>query len=199
VRIIAGAKLAVYSWADELALQRLGGDGAHPATGMVVLLMVLGLNIYKPRGVTRYGHGKQRDARRSKHEQPTAEDDAPAPARSRESALSPPAPPGWVRGAAGPGRAVAAESEGGRKGRRRPGPGSGRRLARHDRAALRSTAHRPHASLDALGQPDLAEPPPEDETVRGGEDDSGPQGVARDGGAERAAPEGGPGQRQSNG
>jgi hypothetical protein len=67
--------------ADAVRLQRLGGDVAHPAIGIVVLLVVLGLNIYKPRGVTRYGHRKQREARRSKHEEPTAEDDAPTPAR----------------------------------------------------------------------------------------------------------------------
>ena len=41
--------------ADVTRLQSLGGDVVHPAIGIVVLLLVLTLNIYKPRGMTRYG------------------------------------------------------------------------------------------------------------------------------------------------
>lgn len=47
---------------DELSTQELaalGGDLAHPAIGLVVLLVVLVLNVYKPRGLTRYGHRRQ--------------------------------------------------------------------------------------------------------------------------------------------
>lgn len=41
--------------ADDRAVQAVGGDLAHPAIGLVVLLAVLVLNVYKPRGLTRYG------------------------------------------------------------------------------------------------------------------------------------------------
>ncbi|MPY95445.1 MAG: hypothetical protein GEV08_21030, partial [Acidimicrobiia bacterium] len=34
------------------ALDALGGDLAHPAIGLGVLLVIQGLNVYKPRGVT---------------------------------------------------------------------------------------------------------------------------------------------------
>lgn len=42
------------------ALEGLGGDLAHPAIGLVVLLGVQVLNLYKPRGLTRYGWRRQR-------------------------------------------------------------------------------------------------------------------------------------------
>lgn len=41
-------------------LDALGGDLAHPAIGLVVLLVVQVLNVYKPRGVTRYGQRQLR-------------------------------------------------------------------------------------------------------------------------------------------
>lgn len=41
--------------ADPATLQGLGGDLAHPSIGLVLLLLVLVLNIYKPRGLTRHG------------------------------------------------------------------------------------------------------------------------------------------------
>lgn len=41
--------------ADNEQLQRLGGDLPHPTIGLVVLLLVLVLNVYKPRGMTRRG------------------------------------------------------------------------------------------------------------------------------------------------
>lgn len=48
--------------AEGAALEALGGDLAHPAIGLVVLLVVQVLNIYKPPGLTRYGWRKrQRD------------------------------------------------------------------------------------------------------------------------------------------
>lgn len=46
--------------ADRAQLEDLGGDLGHPAVGLAVLLVVQVLNIYKPRGLTRYGHRKER-------------------------------------------------------------------------------------------------------------------------------------------
>lgn len=48
---------------DGSALQALGGDLAHPAIGLLILLVVQVLNIYKPPGLTRYGWRKQREER----------------------------------------------------------------------------------------------------------------------------------------
>lgn len=45
--------------ADDNELDRLGGDLVHPAVGLVVLLIVQVLNVFKPRGTTRYGQRKQ--------------------------------------------------------------------------------------------------------------------------------------------
>ena len=45
--------------ADLATLQTLGGDLEHPAIGLVILLGVQVLNLYKPRGLTRYGWRKQ--------------------------------------------------------------------------------------------------------------------------------------------
>lgn len=42
-------------------LESLGGDLHHPAVGLVILLVVQVLNIYKPKGVTRYGWRKQQE------------------------------------------------------------------------------------------------------------------------------------------
>jgi hypothetical protein len=50
--------------ADDAALQRLGGDLVHPGLGLVVLLAITVLNVYKPRGLTRYGWRKQQEQRR---------------------------------------------------------------------------------------------------------------------------------------
>lgn len=41
-------------------LDELGGDLLHPGLGIVVLLLVLVLNVYKPPGMTRYGWRKRR-------------------------------------------------------------------------------------------------------------------------------------------
>jgi hypothetical protein len=45
--------------AEGAALEALGGDLGHPAIGLVVLLGVLVLNMYKPPGLTHYGWRKQ--------------------------------------------------------------------------------------------------------------------------------------------
>jgi hypothetical protein len=44
-------------------LTGLGGDLLHPGVGLVVLLVVTGLNVYKPRGLTPYGWRKQQERR----------------------------------------------------------------------------------------------------------------------------------------
>ena len=49
--------------ADEAHLQTLGGDLAHPAIGLVILLVIQVLNVYKPKGLTPYGVRKQREKR----------------------------------------------------------------------------------------------------------------------------------------
>lgn len=51
--VSATADVARSASGSELAA--LGGDLAHPGIGLVVLLVVHVLNIYKPRGLTRYG------------------------------------------------------------------------------------------------------------------------------------------------
>jgi membrane-bound metal-dependent hydrolase YbcI (DUF457 family) len=53
-------------------LRALGGTLVHSVGGTVVLLVILVLNVYKPRGLTPYGWHKQeeeRTARRRAHEQ----------------------------------------------------------------------------------------------------------------------------------
>jgi hypothetical protein len=60
--------------ADRARLDSLGGDLAHPGIGLAVLLVILVLNMYKPRGVTRYGRRKQEKQRRNQRAEPTQED-----------------------------------------------------------------------------------------------------------------------------
>ena len=49
--------------ADPATLESLGGDLFHPGVGLVLLLVVQVLNIYKPPGLTRYGWRKQQGQR----------------------------------------------------------------------------------------------------------------------------------------
>ena len=49
--------------ADAADLGRLGGDLLHPGVGLLVLLAITALNVYKPRGLTRYGWRKQHEER----------------------------------------------------------------------------------------------------------------------------------------
>jgi hypothetical protein len=44
-------------------LRALGNTLVHSVGGMVVLLVILALNVYKPRGMTRYGWRKQEERR----------------------------------------------------------------------------------------------------------------------------------------
>jgi hypothetical protein len=55
--VTASADAAQHS--EGAALQALGGDLGHPAIGLVILLVVQVLNIYKPAGLTRYGWRRQ--------------------------------------------------------------------------------------------------------------------------------------------
>ena len=48
---------------DDAHLGRLGGDLLHPGLGLVVLVVITALNVYKPRGLTRYGWRKQQEQR----------------------------------------------------------------------------------------------------------------------------------------
>jgi hypothetical protein len=49
--------------AEGAGLEGLGGDLLHPGIGLVVLLVIQVLNLYKPRGMTRYGWRKQQEQR----------------------------------------------------------------------------------------------------------------------------------------
>ena len=46
-----------------------GGDLLHPGVGLVVLLVITVLNVYKPRGLAPYGQCKQREERRKQQEE----------------------------------------------------------------------------------------------------------------------------------
>jgi hypothetical protein len=60
--------------ADSSHLVGSGGDLFHPGVGLVLLLAIMGLNVYKPRGLTPYGWRKQLEQR--------AEPSAPLPQAS---------------------------------------------------------------------------------------------------------------------
>lgn len=49
--------------AEGAALEALGSDLLHPGIGLVVLLVIQVLNLYKPPGLTRYGWRKQQEQR----------------------------------------------------------------------------------------------------------------------------------------
>ena len=51
--------------AEGAELRALGGDLFHPGAGLLLLLAVTVLNVYKPTGLTSYGWRKQRDQRRA--------------------------------------------------------------------------------------------------------------------------------------
>ena len=59
--VSAMAKLA--QSVDGADLRALGGDLFHPAVGLLVLLAITVLNVYKPAGLTPYGWRKQREQR----------------------------------------------------------------------------------------------------------------------------------------
>jgi hypothetical protein len=75
--VSAMAKLAqILEGAD---LRALGGDLFHPSVGLLVLVAITALNVYKPAGLTPYGWRKQREQRS-------------APLRSDRPALTPVSP-----------------------------------------------------------------------------------------------------------
>jgi hypothetical protein len=47
--------------ADGARLRGLGGDLLHPSLGLVLLLAITALNVYKPRGLIPYGWRKQHE------------------------------------------------------------------------------------------------------------------------------------------
>ena len=49
--------------AEGAHLGGMGGDLPHAAGGLLVLLTITALNVYKPQGLTRYGWRKQQEAR----------------------------------------------------------------------------------------------------------------------------------------
>jgi hypothetical protein len=56
------SSLAAAARAAEAAdLAALGGDLLHPGVGLLILLVITGLNVYKPRGMTTYGWRKQHE------------------------------------------------------------------------------------------------------------------------------------------
>jgi hypothetical protein len=56
--------MATFAQTAEIAeLRALGGDLVHPGIGLVLLLLVTGLNVYKPEGLTPYGWRRQREER----------------------------------------------------------------------------------------------------------------------------------------
>ncbi len=54
------------------SLDGLGGDLLHPGIGLVVLLVIQVLNLYKPPGMTRYGWRKQRISGRCRRRETAA-------------------------------------------------------------------------------------------------------------------------------
>ncbi len=61
---------------DAAELSRLGGDLFHAGGGLLVLLVIMALNVYKPAGLTPYGWRKQQE--RHKALQGRRRDDQPA-------------------------------------------------------------------------------------------------------------------------
>ena len=57
--VSAGAALARTS--NDAAIGRLGGDLLHPAVGLLVLLVIAALNVYKPQGLTPWAWRKQHE------------------------------------------------------------------------------------------------------------------------------------------
>lgn len=51
---------------DRAGLTGLGGDLLHPSVGLVVLIGIAALNVYKPRGLTPYGWRREQEERRKR-------------------------------------------------------------------------------------------------------------------------------------
>jgi hypothetical protein len=63
--ISALARIAADPTTSDTALRALPSTLVHSVGGLIVLLVVLGLNVYKPRGLTPYGWRKQQEQRRA--------------------------------------------------------------------------------------------------------------------------------------
>jgi hypothetical protein len=59
------AAAATARTSDDRAVLAMGGDVLHPALGLVVLVVVAVLNLYKPRGLTRYGVRRRAEQRQT--------------------------------------------------------------------------------------------------------------------------------------
>ena len=66
--ISAFAVLAADAGSSRDELRALGGTLLHSVGGMAVLLVVLVLNVFKPRGLTPYGWRKQQEEKRGLHQ-----------------------------------------------------------------------------------------------------------------------------------
>jgi hypothetical protein len=62
-----GSMADVAQEAEGASLEALGGDLLHPGIGLVLLIVIQTLNVYKPSGLTRYGWRKQREQRARSH------------------------------------------------------------------------------------------------------------------------------------
>lgn len=60
------AMASVVRAADGTDVSALGGDLFHPGAGLLLLLLVTGLNVYKPAGLTAYGWRKQQEKRHAR-------------------------------------------------------------------------------------------------------------------------------------
>jgi hypothetical protein len=68
---------------DPAQIHALGGDLFHPGAGLLVLLVITGLNVFKPRGVTPYGWRKQQERRAVPRAGGGTTDDVPLARRAR--------------------------------------------------------------------------------------------------------------------
>ena len=63
--VSALVRIAADPTTSDTALRALPSTLVHSVGGLIVLLVVLGLNVYKPRGLTPYGWRKQQEQRRA--------------------------------------------------------------------------------------------------------------------------------------
>jgi hypothetical protein len=71
--------------ADSAELRGLGGDLFHPGAGLLVLLVITGLNVFKPRGMTPYGWRKQQEEREARRRGVRMTGDEPPPRQDRRA------------------------------------------------------------------------------------------------------------------
>jgi ubiquinone/menaquinone biosynthesis C-methylase UbiE len=81
---------AAASQMDEANLGGLGGDLLHPGAGLLVLLMITALNVYKPRGLTPYGWRKQHAQQRTELGRSSTMEHVSHPASTRGHTLGAP-------------------------------------------------------------------------------------------------------------